>query len=255
MNRPQPSFIRTFSAIMIGLVVLALTSSAGAAETAQAFEAANKLYEQGRYREAAAAYGELAQKLPGNVAVRFNLGNACFKSGQIGHAIAAFHHAQQLAPRDPDIQANLQFARSQVNGVTLKHTWWQRRLASLTLNEWTILAAVPLWLLIGLIALGQFKPALRPKVRTLVLAAGLATLVGFALAIAAATVNKSGKTLIVTARDTVVRHGPLEESQSAFTVNDGAELEWLDSKDDWRQVSDGQNRIGWIKADAVVSLH
>ena len=75
------------------------------------------------------------------------------------------------------------------------------------------------------------------------------------MAIAAATVDKSGKTLIVTARDTVVRHGPLEESQSAFTVNDGAELEWLDSKDDWRQVSDGQNRIGWIKADAVVSLH
>ena len=44
-------------------------------------------------------------------AVYFNLGNAFFKQGQIGRAIAAYHSAQTVDPRDPDVRANLGFAR------------------------------------------------------------------------------------------------------------------------------------------------
>ena len=42
----------------------------------------------------------------------FNYGNAEFKSGNLGKAIAAFRRAELLAPRDSEIRANLRF-RSQ----------------------------------------------------------------------------------------------------------------------------------------------
>jgi hypothetical protein len=37
-----------------------------------------------------------------------------------------------------------------------------------------------------------------------------------------------------------------------FTVHDGAELQVLDRKDDWLQVSVGTGRIGWLKQDRVL---
>ena len=91
----------------------------GAAEPAAAFDAANKLYEQGKPAEAAQAFERLAQAGQTSGPLYFNLGNACFKAGQIGRAIAAYRQAELLAPRDPDARANLQFARKQVEGPTL----------------------------------------------------------------------------------------------------------------------------------------
>jgi len=59
---------------------------------------------------------------------------------------------------------------------------------------------------------------------------------------------------VVKVREAVVRYGPLDDSQSAFTLRDGAEVVITDSKGDWWQVRDGQERTGWVKAEAVVRL-
>src|SRR5258708_6882523 len=84
-----------------------------------AFDAANKLYEQGKFADAAAGYEKLLQSGQVSEAIYFNWGNALFKSGQIGRAIAAYEQAERIAPRAPDVRANLQFARNQVPGPTL----------------------------------------------------------------------------------------------------------------------------------------
>jgi len=232
------------------LLSLTLALADGAAD----FDAANKLYEQGRYREAVTAYEQLARTNPTTPALLFNLGNAHFKSGQNGRAIATYLQAQRLAPRDPDIQANLQFARAQVTGPTLRPGWLERQAAALTLNEWTLLATGPLWLLLVLLTAGQLKPELKSKLRTTTFVAALLTLLGGSALVFALMQRTGEKILVVTARETVVRHGPLEESQSAFTVNDGAELRWLDRKDDWIQVTDGTRPPGWLKSSAALEL-
>jgi len=60
------------------------------------------------------------------------------------------------------------------------------------------------------------------------------------------------KTAIVTVSEASVRNGPFDESPSAFTARDGAELRVLDHKDDWLQVTDGTRRVGWVKRDAAL---
>src|SRR6266704_889866 len=140
------------------VLMLLLSSGWSRAENlTSAFEAANKLYEQGKHSEAAANYEKLIQTGWVSAALYFNLGNALFKSGQIGRAIAAYRQAQQITPRDPDVRANLQFARNQTQGPTLAPSRWQGWLGRLSVNEWTLLAASGVWLLLFLLAAGQWR--------------------------------------------------------------------------------------------------
>src|SRR5207253_6076018 len=148
--------------LWLTLLLLARASSLTHADVPTAFEQANKLYEQGKFGDAAAAYGKIIADGRVSPALYFNLGNALFKSGQVGRAILNYRLGEQLAPRDPDIRANLRFARNQVSGADARSpTWWRRWIGHLTLNEWTVLAAVAVWLWFGLLALAQWRPSLK----------------------------------------------------------------------------------------------
>ncbi len=216
------------------------------------FDAANKLYEQGKFTEAVAAYEKLAQSGRTSAAVYFNLGNACFKAGQIGRAILAYRQAAQLTPRDPDLRANLQFARNQTAGPTLAPDRWQRWLSRLTLNEWTFLAAGAVWLWLLLLALLQWQPAWKTTLRgwsaILAIVAGLSC-AGLGGAWYA---TQHARTAVVITRDAVAHNGPLEDAKSLFTAHDGAELRVLDQRDEWLQVSAGPGWLGWVRREQVV---
>ena len=238
---------------MLAFLLFALhPACARAALSTAGFELANKLYEEGKFAEAAAAYEKLAQPGQTSAALCFNLGNALFKSGQIGRAIAAYRQAEQLAPRDPDLRANLQFARNQTQAPTLVPGRWQRWLGRVTLNEWTLLAAGAVWLWLLLLAVLQWRPSLKPVLRSYVLS--LAILAGLLCGCVAAALRETRftRTAIVVTRDAVVRYGPLAESPTAFTVHDGAELLVLDQKDEWLQVSAGPSRTGWLRRDQTL---
>ena len=235
------------------LLFLVLCAPARAEISAAGFETANKLFDAGKFTEAAAAYEKLAQPHEASAALYFNLGNAYFKSGQMGRAIAAYRQAEQVTPRDPDVRANLQFARNQVQGPTQAFSRWQRFLGTLTLNEWTVLASAAIWLCFLLLSLVQWRPALKPALRNYILAVGLGAGMSCACLASTASEHRSVRTAIVIARDAVVHNGPLDESPNAFTAHDGAELRVLDQKDDWLQVSAGP-RIGWLHKAQVLMI-
>jgi tetratricopeptide (TPR) repeat protein len=182
----------------------------------------------------------------------YNLGNAWFKSGQIGRAIAAYRQADQITPRDPDLRANLQFARNQTQSPTLLPSRWQRGLGRLTLNEWSVLAAVALWLWLLLLAILQWRPALKPILRTYALCLAVLVVLLSACAATALRETRFTRMAIVIVPEATVRYGPLAESPEAFAVHDGSELRVLDQKDEWLQVSAGPRRIGWLRRDQTL---
>jgi tetratricopeptide (TPR) repeat protein len=223
-----------------------------AADPSSSFEAANKLYYGGKFSEAAAAYENILFSGQKSVALYYNLGNAYFKSGQIGKAIAVYREAEKKTPRDPDIRANLQFARNQIQGPTLAPSRGQRLLGKLTLNEWTLLAAAALWLCFLILALRQWRPALKRPLRLSFSATAIASVLLFACVAISWFESRSRRAAIVITRDAIVRRGPLEESATAFTVHDGAELRVLDQNNEWLQVTSDPSRIGWLRRDQVV---
>ncbi len=137
-----------------------------AADVAADFSAANELYAEGKFSDAADAYGKILQTGAQSPALLFNAGNAEFKAGHLGQAIAAYRRAAQLSPRDDEIRANLAFVRNQVQGATLRESRWQSWFGALTLNEGALLTAVLFWVTLALLVARQLRPALVPKLRT-----------------------------------------------------------------------------------------
>ena len=248
----RAEFIRGGVALLCAAAFALGIGSARADDGQSAFEQANRLYEQARFPEAAAAYQKIIQNGRVSPELYFNLGNALFKSGRIGLAILNFRLAEQLAPRDPDIRANLRFARNQIDGVPAASVNWRRWIGHLTLNEWTALAITAAWLWFVLLTLRQWRPALRTLLRRWTATAGALALLLLACLTMACYDRFGVCSAIVVGRDTVVRYGPIEESNRFYTVRDGAELTVLDAKGDWLQVRDRVRRVGWLRREQVV---
>ena len=222
-----------------------------AADPAADFASANELYAKGKFADAAALYENILHTNGQSASLWFNLGNAEFKAGHPGLAIAAYRQAELLTPRDPELRANLAFVRNQVQGAAAPLSRWQTWLASLTLNEGTWLTVVLFWVLLALLVTGQFRPALAPRLRGLGrLALALFILSGAVLAWQAFNHFGSG-VAVVTSAEATARTGPFDDAQSAFTAHDGAELRVLDRHDNWVQVSDGAGKIGWFSRKQV----
>jgi tetratricopeptide (TPR) repeat protein len=224
----------------------------GAESPADAFQAANKLYYENKFAEAASTYEKLIHSGHRAPSLYFNLGNAWFKSGQLGRAITAYCQAERLTPRDPDVRANLQFARNQTQGPSLPPDLLQRWLGKIALDEWTLLAAGSIWLWCLLVAALQFQPAWKRSMRGLLTGLAVASIALCGCLAATLYENRAVQTAVVITPEAVVRRGPLEESQNAFAVHDGAELRVLDRKDDWLLVTTDPRRTGWLRRDQVL---
>ncbi len=237
-----------------GLLLLLLAAAgARAADAPDKFAQANKLYEEGQYAAAAAAYEKLTQTGPAAAAVYFNLGNAWFKAGQLGRAICAYRRAEELAPRDPDVRANLQFARNQpgAGAPALPGVSWARWLPHLTLNEWTVWSSLFAALFFAVLTGRQIWPAWKKSTAGLAWALAAAWVCGLACLGLALDARFGAQSSVVIVPETVVRLGPDDKAASVFTAHDGAELLVLDRSEGWLEVADAAGRKGWVPQPEV----
>jgi hypothetical protein len=243
--------------------VTATTSAAEASTQAiVAFDAANKLYELGKFAEAAAAYQQLIQSGHQSVTLFFNQGNAWFKAGQTGRAIAAYRHAERLAPRDPNVRFNLTFARKRVTGGDPPAPpLLDRLLTGMTLNEWTFLAAAGLWLTLLLLAGGELRTSFRPAARRYALLTATLTVLLSAGVAGAARRWSHPQDGVVIVSSAIARSGPLEDAKVLHQLRDGTELKIVDQKhlggepaQVWFQVRTVNGDTGWIRDDQLMVI-
>jgi tetratricopeptide (TPR) repeat protein len=229
------------------LFALVFAGNIFAADAPPDFSAANRLYAEGNFAGAAAGYEKIIATGETSPNLFFNYGNAEFKLGRLGRAIAAYHRAVQISPRDSEIRANLGFARNQVQGATVRESRWQSWLGVLKLNEWTWLAAAAFWLTFALLAVAQLRPALGSALRRFTLCSGVVTILAGLCLGADAAIYFSRQTAVVVATEAKARSGPFDDAQAIFTAHDGAELSVLDHRDDWLHVADGSGKTGWLQ--------
>lgn len=263
MNAPARSRpLAPLPSLLLALHLLGLLLPSLPGQTPDlAFNQANKLYEQGQYLEAASAYQEIARQTSPNATLQFNLGNALYKAGQLGRAIAAYRAAQELDPRDPSLRFNLRFVRQQVSGPSPPSPpLWSRALAALTLNEWTALTLTAYWLWCLLLCIGECRPRLQPALRAYAATCGAASLLlAVCLALTAHERFRPSRAVVVVP-NAVVRHGPLLESQEAFQLPDGAEVQVLGRKEMadpaqntlWLQIQEATGRVGWVRENQLL---
>ena len=239
---------------LAGLVLALLASfcqATRAADVSGLFASANRLYAEGKFSEAATAYQKIASQQGISANLLFNLGNAEFKCGMLGPAIAAFSQAELLAPRDAEIRANLKFVRSQAQDSGLPVAWWQEWLGLLSLNEWTLLWASGFWVGCALFVARQIHPRRAPFLRLPARLAFTVMILAGTVAAVQAVRHYGFPFAVVTSPSAVARSGPFEDAQEVFNTRSGSEYQTLDQHQDWVLVRDHSGKIGWLNQSQV----
>ncbi|HUJ71354.1 MAG TPA: SH3 domain-containing protein [Verrucomicrobiae bacterium] len=218
------------------------------------FRAANQLYDAEKFAEAAAAYEKIEPK---TAHVYYNLGNAWFRQNKLGPAVLNYERARKLAPRDPDILANLKFAQQRlgVDEVNTPPRAVQRFLraviGSRTTTEWSAYELAALWL--SVLAIGAW--VYFPRMRTGLLVMAVAGLAGFAVstfALSYQVINDhTAPEAVLVANGAEARFAPIPDSTIHFRLAEGTEVVIREDRGQWVLVERADGQQGWVKSEAV----
>ena len=236
------------------IVVWLLGLPAAMAAASDAFRNANELYDAGKFAEAAAAYEKIEPK---TAYVYYNLGNAWFRQDKLGLAVLNYERARKLAPRDPDILANLKFAQQRL-GVDEANTppravqrFLRSVIASRTPTEWSVYELAALWL--SALAIGAW--IYFPRMRTgllIIAAAGVAGFVASTFALSYQMINDhTAPAAIVMATSAEARFAPMPDSTIHFRLVEGTEVAVREDRGQWLFVERADGQQGWVKSEAI----
>ncbi len=253
----MPRLLCIFAGLFLALIT-AVTSSAGTVE--EDFAAAAAHYEAGEYADAIELYTGIADQGKESAALRFNLGNAYFKDGNLGYAILNYMRARRLDPGDEDIVSNLEFASQftslQMEGVELNpiNRFMESIVApySLAILAWvsSALFVVLMLLMILRYGLGISGSAVR---------VGMAVII-ILLAVSSMTTTYKYRTDYLTRRavltefEVPVRSGPSDRLDTEFEGVPGLVVEILSESGDYYNVLFENNRRGWVRKNLVAEI-
>jgi len=230
---------------------------------AETMGTANQLYETGQYAQAAHAYQQLVDQGYADSALFYNLGNAYFKQGDSGRAVLNYRRAGQLAPRDPDIEANLALARAQAldqlqeksnnkgffGSLAALITGW------LTLNELAIIT-LGLWMLFAFLVIGfsssKRGSGLREGIGYALVLSSLLLTIGLVGLASYLHIENARPQAVVVAQEVAITSGPGPQYVTEFTLHSGAEVGLVETRENWVRLAVADNQLqGWVPANAV----
>jgi tetratricopeptide (TPR) repeat protein len=242
---------------MLGLTLLSPVR-AEAPPPQAAFFQGNQAYADGRYADAVDAYDSVRRDGLSSGALEFNLGNAWMKQGDVGRAVAAYTRAARRLPRDPDVVANLAFAREQARVEAPELPLWLRVVApfasSFTTEGLALAALLSWWALWGLLAARLWIGGAGTKLALGRVAAVIGVLCALLIASWATRVfevEAREAVVVIAGGDTAARFEPSPSGTEHFAVTPGTTLGVLEERDDWLQVRRADGLRGWIPAAAV----
>jgi tetratricopeptide (TPR) repeat protein len=225
---------------------------AGANMYNQAFDQANAAYDAGDYQTAIDAYEQLISESVVHPVVFFNLGNAYYRSGCLGAAVANYERALQLNPRAEDARENLdkcvretkqQLARPRPPDWEQSLLFWHYNLPPRV----TRLTAIILWFLFwSLLAVRLVRPI--RFFRHAALGVGL-----LALAFGLSAWTKAHTDLYAVAVDeqVPVHYGTSEDETVRFYLYAGDRVLVDRREKGWARVMTSDDERGWVKQDAL----
>ena len=92
------------------LTLLLVFASSLKASVENSFVEANNMYKNGNYQEAIDMYQSILDGGYESAALYYNLGNAYFRTDNLGAAILNYERALQIDPSDKEIQQNLDYS-------------------------------------------------------------------------------------------------------------------------------------------------
>jgi tetratricopeptide (TPR) repeat protein len=246
--------------VLLCLLLPALLMAPVRADPRSSFEEGLRLYRANDMPGAISHWERVLRQGAVSGPLLYNLGNAYYRSGQIGKSILSYERARKLMPRDRDVLTNLDLARLAVVDKIEKPVrlviwdWLDSVRDSLSLHELAVMFQI-----MGFFALGgylgwRFGPIswrrLLRGVLVILLVAYVLTGTWYGWRAALDT----RKAAIVTAVKTDVCSAPDASSTQLFSLHEGTKVRYGESLTGWVSIQLADGRKGWVPIGNVEKI-
>ncbi len=223
------------------------------------FSSGQSAYDSGNYKTAIDHYSQILRQGKESAQLHYNLGNAYFKSDELGEAILHYEKAQRLNPRDNDIGHNLSIARVRVQDQinppdkSLFMEIFDGIKYFLTVNELAIM--VIFTLLAASVLFAAWKVIDHRRVRV-ILGNLLAAVLFFFVLLAPLLVARTYETQkqihgIILDEEIQARAAPQQLSTTVFAIHEGTKVKLEQAQNDWYHIRLLDGKEGWIPQESV----
>jgi tetratricopeptide (TPR) repeat protein len=238
--------------VVLMLVVYSLRSN-------ELLQKAEKAYDGKEYKKAIEYYEELIKQGYTSDKLFYNLGNAYYRSNQLGKAIYNYELAKKINPKDNDINNNLSIAYSKtVDKIETKENFFvsavkSNVLSSFSTTSWaslSILGTVLTLLFIYLFIAGAsvfFKRFSFFSALVLLIGSMIIYFIGYS----AMQSKQQHNFAIVTVQQTKVFVEPTSTAVSKFGLHEGTRVRIIELNADWVLIKLENGNEGWLRTADV----
>ncbi len=259
MSRKRRSVRSGAAAAIVALLALA-PAQTDAAEVSPAdslWSAGVEAYARGDWADAGQSWTAILDLGLESAELYYNIGNACFRDGDLSHAILGYERALRLNPSHSDARFNLEFAHAQLQDKiesvpTFFLSVWMRNLCRVMPSDiWAVLGVIFFALALAMTLL--FLLGRSTAARKTGFAVGIVSLLLAALSVSMAVSQKDDyrkdDSAIVVKAVSSVRSSPSEESaKDLFVLHEGTKVRLLDEVGSWRNIELSDGRQGWMRS-------
>lgn len=249
--------------ILILLSVLALGSSkADEIDHNAMWDRANTAYINANYINAISCYDSILHAGYESHKLYYNMGNAYFKAGKIGHSILNYNRALLLAPHDSDTKHNLLVVGTYVkdNIQTVPEFFglrWFRALRQLSSsNGWAVISLITLALSMGCTLL--YLLVGRIAIRKTGFFGAIILLICTILFTGYSYVERQditdSKQAVVMSSAASVKSSPDQASKDLFVLHEGTKVTVVSTLNNWAEIVIADGNKGWIPQNAIEKI-
>jgi tetratricopeptide (TPR) repeat protein len=240
--------------IILFIYLVLCFSTFGFAQS-DAVKQANSLYAKGDFSSAAKQYEKVLSNEGVAPELYFNLGNAYYKSNEIGRSILNYERALRLSPSFDDARFNLELAQTKVvDNSTQSSTfflghWIDDFIKLLTSNQWltiSVIVFIVTLILAFLFIFGATRFVRKSSFQCAV----------FFMAISFGSFIFSGirKDQLLNHREAIVMTGvitvkssPDKSGTDLFQLHEGTKVKMKSTLGNWCEIKLGNGNVGWVE--------
>ena len=224
------------------------------------FELGNRLYQEDDFAGAIEAYEAVLASGWESPVLYYNLGNSYFKFGGLGRSILHWERALAGSPADPDVLANLEFARSiTADAVEPLPRFWLfsvvRWWVDLIPRAFLIAIVGSAWLTAatgGILRIFSRGPDARRLGSWLTLTGATAVLaLGPNLAVRELGIGRAERGVILAEVVSVQAAPSTEDDITLFQIHEGTRVRIDQRAGDWAEIVLEDGKVGWVPAEVM----
>lgn len=222
-----------------------------------AFIEGNEMYAEEHYKTALKSYESLIDSVHYSSEIYYNLGNAYYKTKQIGKAIWAYEMALKIDPKNEDAKFNLEYVNLYTEDKIEQpkpalSEWLKRLLFSPNINLWSYLS-ISCSIALSVMVLLFISTRSRRR-RNMSLMGGMIFALLLVFTTTTAWFHKQSildhNEGIIVSKEAEVLLSPLEKSSLTFELREGAKVKIVEESDAWLRIEMNGNS-GWVRKEDI----